>query len=70
VPKHRIELQLPVNAIVNADARFVVFSDDEKLGELRVSRGTIDWWPARRRNAIAMSWERFARVMEDAAALM
>ena len=69
MPKHRIELQLPVNAIMNADARFVVFSDDEKLGELRVSKGTIDWWPARRRAAIVMSWEKFARVMEEAAAL-
>jgi hypothetical protein len=65
VAKHRIELQLPINAIVNADARFLVYSDDEKLGELAVSRGTIDWWPARRRKAISITWERFARLMED-----
>jgi hypothetical protein len=58
-----------VNAIMNADARFIVFSDEEKLGELRVSKGTVDWWPARHRSAIVMSWERFARVMEDAASV-
>ena len=50
---------------VNADARFLIYSDDEKLGELRVSKGTVDWWPARRRQAISMSWERFDRVMQD-----
>jgi hypothetical protein len=34
---------------VNADARFIIYSDNEKLGELLISHGSLDWWPARGR---------------------
>jgi hypothetical protein len=51
---------------MHSDVSFVVFSDDERLGELSISKGTIDWKPARRRRPISMTWERFAQVIENA----
>ena len=52
----------------NADVTFVVHSDGDKLGELRISRGTLDWWPAHSKTRHAsLTWEQFATVMEDAA---
>ena len=65
MPKHRIEMALPVNLIMNADARFVVFSDDQKLGELHISRGTIDWWPGKKQKGRRLSWEQFDRLMDE-----
>ena len=63
MPVHRVELALPATDILNTDATVSVWSDDELLGELRVSRGTIDWRPAHHQAVFSMDWERFDEVM-------
>jgi len=60
---HRVELALPATDIQNADATVTVWSDDELLGELRISRGTIDWRPGHHQAVFSMDWERFDEVM-------
>ncbi|MSQ41703.1 MAG: hypothetical protein EXR65_01505 [Dehalococcoidia bacterium] len=62
--RHRIEIELPAT-ILHKDARFTVYSDGAKLGELHVSQGTIDWKPVSRQRPIRHTWERFARLMES-----
>ena len=52
--------------VVNADLIVEVTSDEEKLGQLQVSRGTIDWVPRGHKSAISLSWERFDQLMRDA----
>jgi hypothetical protein len=37
MPVHRIELEIPVNAIVSADTPFIVYGDNEKLAQLTES---------------------------------
>ncbi len=69
MPEHRITVHpskpLEVNA---ADLVIEVTSDGEKLGELWVSRGTIDWRPRNHTYAVAsLSWERFDALMRDQA---
>ena len=64
MPTHRIEIKLPAKAILNTDVSFEIWGDDAKLGELHISKGTIDWMPARRRSPIKLSWERFAAIVE------
>jgi hypothetical protein len=67
MPTHEIEMQQTVRVVGNADVSFVVHADGDKLGELRVSRGTIDWWPRNSKSRhTSLTWERFAKVMEDA----
>ena len=61
---HRVELSLPSTDIQNADVTVNVWSDDELLGELRISRGTIDWRPGRRQYVWSMEWERFDELMQ------
>jgi hypothetical protein len=35
------------------------------VGELHLSKGTIDWWPTRAKTAVAsMTWERFDQIMQ------
>jgi len=64
---HRIHIQ-PSTAleVVNTDLVIEVTSDNQKLGELRISRGTIDWAPHKFKNPISMPWETFDEVMRDA----
>ena len=66
--RHRIEIQQAPKVVMHSDVSFIVFSDEERLGDLSISKETIDWNPARRRQLISMSWERFARLMENTGA--
>jgi hypothetical protein len=63
VAKHELGLSIPRGEIVNADAVITVHSDGVKVGELRMSRGTIDWHPANHKHRIRLSWEEFDKVM-------
>jgi len=62
--KHDIEVDLPARRILNTDLRVTVKSDGIQLGELRISRGTLDWRPGKHRTPIRMRWETFAELLE------
>jgi hypothetical protein len=63
--RHHVEIVQPPKRVLNSDFTFVVYSDGVKLGELLVSKGSVDWWPANRRTGIKKTWEAFARLMES-----
>lgn len=65
MPKHEIDAHLPAHSVKNADVRVLVTSDDALLGELRISKGSLDWRPAKHQYSRKMSWERFADLMEE-----
>lgn len=65
MPTHEVLLHQPPREVVNADVRVEVWSDDQKLGELRISRGTLDWAPAHHEYAFRLDWERFDTLMRD-----
>ena len=66
MPKHDVEMSIPTTKVVlSADVVFEIRSDDEKLGELRISKGTIDWSPTNAKIPIQLTWEQFDRVMRD-----
>ncbi|HEY7564062.1 MAG TPA: hypothetical protein VIA81_03980 [Acidimicrobiia bacterium] len=62
--EHDIEFEIPARTLLNNDLVVVVRSDSEKLGELRISKGGIDWWPRKAKKPILFSWEQFAARME------
>ena len=64
MPKHKIEVTQPSKVVLNSDVRFTIYSDDALLGELRISKGTIDWRPGKKQKPVRRTWEWFARVME------
>ena len=46
MPRHDVDMSIPTSKVVlHADVVFEVRSDGEKLGELRVSQGGVDWRP-------------------------
>ena len=65
MPTHEIEVELPARQIVNTDLVVTVKSDGVQLGELSISKGTIDWRPAKHHRPITLEWETFARLIED-----
>jgi hypothetical protein len=65
MPRHEIEMEIPPKMVVNSDVRFIVHSDDKKLGELLVSKGSIAWIPGHSPQSIHVQWERFDEVMRD-----
>ncbi len=67
VAEHRITVHpsKPLS-VDSADLVIEVTSDGEKLGELRVSRGSIDWAPRNHTYATSLTWERFDKLMREA----
>lgn len=64
--RHEVEMRIPTTKMVmHADVVFEVRSDDEKLGELRVSQGTIDWYPRQAHTGTSLTWEQFDRIMSE-----
>ncbi len=66
MPEHRVEMAQPSKVVLHSDVRFTVYGDEQKLGDLTISKGTIDWRPARRRSVHSLTWEQFARLMDKA----
>ncbi len=64
MPTHDVEMSIPTTKVVlHADVVFEIRSDGEKLGELRISKGTIDWAPSNAKIPLRLSWEQFDRLM-------
>ncbi len=51
--------------VLSADLVIEVISDDAKLGELRVSRGSIDWVPRSHHTSLSLEWEAFDELMQE-----
>lgn len=65
MPKHEIDARLPAHTIANVDVRFLVNSDGVLLGELKISKGSLDWRPAKHQYSRRLSWEKFASLIEE-----
>jgi hypothetical protein len=64
MPRHRIEVKQPAVKVLNADISFTIYSDGQALGELRISKGSVDWRPSGHSKHSRWSWEAFARRMD------
>lgn len=52
-------------AVDSADLVIEVTSGDLKLGELRISRGSIDWAPRGSAHPRRLEWEDFDQLMKE-----
>lgn len=62
-----IDIELNDVEIKAKDVVFKVYSGSEKFGELRVSQGAVVWRGRRDKQGRKLTWQRFDRLMEDAA---
>jgi len=63
---HSVEIELPINQVINKDVTFIIRRHDTKVGELRISKGGVDWYPAHAKRAVTKTWKQFARLFESA----
>jgi hypothetical protein len=63
--KHDVTIDLPTRFVLHSDVTFAVWSDEAKLGELQVSKGSIDWLPGNGRTRYRMRWEKFNDLMRE-----
>ena len=47
--------------------RLEIFSNDEKIGELEVGRGSLYWYGRNRKTRERVDWSRFAEMMDELA---
>ena len=54
--------ELPVG---NVDVKIVVTRDGERLGVVKISRGSIDWKPGKAKRTWSLTWQQFDDLMRE-----
>ena len=62
--KHQVQFTIPWRELGKSDVAFEVWADDEKLGSLKVSKGSLVWFPKNNRYGHACSWSQFDSDMQ------
>ena len=63
--KHEVSAKIVTKVLSRKDLEITVKGDDQKLGDLLISRGNIEWVPSG--NSVykrTMSWKNFGEMME------
>ena len=63
MPAHEIYVKMPTKIVLNKDTEFEVYSDDNKLGTLKISKGSVEWVKAGDTYGYHLSWEEFDEIM-------
>jgi hypothetical protein len=61
---HNVRFNLPIRTLGNEDARFYIYRNKEKLGEIRISKGSFDYYPANKKK-IKIRWYQFDKMIQD-----
>jgi hypothetical protein len=62
---HEVDFEIPSRALGRADVTFTVRVDGSVFGTLKISNGSLVWFPKKTTNGSKMDWQRFHRMMED-----
>jgi hypothetical protein len=62
--RHDVRFTIPERKLGNSDIEFAVYSDDERQGLLKVSKGAVVWRHANKKLGRVMDWATFDRVMQ------
>ena len=65
MPAHDIDVTVPAQTIKNKDMEVAIRADGRRFGRVRISRGSIDWVPANSDLPRRLTWEQFARLMDE-----
>jgi hypothetical protein len=65
VAVHKVIMRQPSQLDVSVDIEFIVKEDGKKIGELHVSKGSIEWLPSNGRYKRRMRWSKFAELMSQ-----
>jgi hypothetical protein len=63
--KHVVQFTVPKRDLGRADVLFDVIVDDEKLGTLGVSKGSLVWYPKNNSYGHKVTWSEFDKLMQN-----
>ena len=61
----RVEFTVPRRMLGRSDVEFLVKSNGAVLGTLKVSNGSLVWFPKNTKVGCRMGWEKFDKVMKE-----
>jgi hypothetical protein len=64
---HDVHFSVPGRSLGRSDVQFQVYQDHEMLGTLKVSKGSVVWFPANTTYGYRMYWGPFNKVMQEQA---
>jgi hypothetical protein len=62
---HRVTFQAPARQLGKADVVFEVRDENGMIGTLKVSRGSLVWFPSDTTNGYKVNWTQFNRLMRE-----
>jgi hypothetical protein len=62
---HQVRFSIPPRKLGRSDVVFQVWQDGVLLGTLKVSRGSLVWFPANTTKGYKLTWERFDALMKE-----
>lgn len=65
MPRHQVTFTVPDRPLARADVVFTVWTDDEKFGELRISKGNLVWYPRNKVYGLALSWAKLDELARE-----
>jgi hypothetical protein len=63
--QHRVNFNVPDRPLAHADIIFSVRQDDDKFGELRISKGGLVWYPRNKVYGYKLTWKQLDRLAQD-----
>lgn len=63
--KHSVQFEVPARDLGRADVVFVVKRDGEVLGTLKISNGSVVWFPRNTLLGYKARWDQFDEIMQD-----
>lgn len=58
-------MQTPALPLSKTNVSFMVYEGEEKLGELRISKGAAAWFPVNAKKGFRVSWTKLGKFMEE-----
>jgi hypothetical protein len=54
--EHNVSFALPEFDMKRVDAHFIIKKDSVKLGEIRISKGGLDYYPGKKQYGVKLTW--------------
>jgi hypothetical protein len=61
--RHNVYFELPTRELGKVDAKFTIYENGERLGEITISKGSFEYYPANKHNPVSLYWSQFHRLM-------
>jgi hypothetical protein len=63
---HKVFVTQPERPVTKSDLIFYVYRNGEKLGEMTVSKGNVEWWPyMSKKKKYRLTWAKLDKFFQE-----